>query len=139
MDLEGQHRTGPVYQHDTTTINSLLISSQDFYRGASYFQPFIHLHGCFVKHLAHSNESKLFFHSSRLCPVLISSGQPSQDRLESDLHVCARKQLGINKEFNALNIYNTGETGKKYVYTYIWGGGVAQKISCMMKYTETTD
>lgn len=49
-----------------------------------------------------------------------SSGEPGQSRLKSDLHVCSDKQIGINAEFNILNIFHIGATGKKVLQTFIF-------------------
>lgn len=42
------------------------------------------------------------------------SGQQGQNKLKSDIHVCASKQIGINEEFNFVSIFK-----KKVLDIYI--------------------
>lgn len=63
-----QKSPSTVWRGQTQAVNNVF---QSFYRGASYFQRFIHLHGCYVKSLAESSESKLSFYSSWPCSMLV--------------------------------------------------------------------
>lgn len=105
-------------------VNSLFKSSVCFFhRGASYFQSFIHSlawmlceMSCWEQWVQALLQFILtLFHATEAH----SSGQSGQSRLKSDLHVCASKQIGINEEFNVLNISSTGATGEKKHYSHL--------------------